>query len=286
MQRIYGRWYSTSAQHSPLFLLQVWLNTKAEKIMPVHLLPSQRVTWLLLISWLIHIFPQSTVNPSQPKKASQENIHKKGIPYTKDTLFLLHPALLLFLGLQQEWRGQGEEEVAKESVSASGNPQGLSFFCRRGYLKPRFSFSIPKFICLWYNKTYLQHFCNLSSTLLSSTPSCLLLPADEIQFANTSDFLNGEVNWSTDYYYLLTEFSLACFVQGSLPVLKEMPSVLKETSLQFILELGDFRTFSKADPFPRDVKWKTEPVERWGMGLQGKTFFPSSRSLRTIKYGS
>ena len=58
--------------------------------MPVHLLLPSRVTWLLLISRLLHIFPWSTVNPNQPKKTPQENTHRKGATLMKGTLFQLH----------------------------------------------------------------------------------------------------------------------------------------------------------------------------------------------------
>lgn len=58
-----------------------------------------------------------------------------------------------------------------------------------------FYFCIPEFTCLWHDKPYVQHFCNLSSTLLSCTPSCLLLPSGRIQFENTSQFLKGKLEY-------------------------------------------------------------------------------------------
>lgn len=54
-------------------------------------------------------------------------------------------------------------------------------------------------------------------------------------------------------------------------VLKQMLSVLREMTSEFILETGDFRVFNKADPFPRDVTWKENRV---GGKVMRERFFP------------
>lgn len=43
--------------------------------------------------------------------------------------------------------------------------------------------------------------CATSASHFRCTPSCLWLPSDTIQFENTPQFLNGEVNWSTGCYF-------------------------------------------------------------------------------------
>lgn len=67
--------------------------------MPMHLLLPLRVTWLLFISWLLHIFPQWT--PTKQRK------HPKKHP--PEGLFVLTaPVCSLLLGLQQDCGDKGK----------------------------------------------------------------------------------------------------------------------------------------------------------------------------------
>lgn len=116
---------------------------------------------LAAINQLLHIFLQSTVNLSQPKKTPQENIHKKRITSLKDTSFLLHPFFSLArtlarLGVKMGGRG-GKRE------------RHFFLFCRQELLKATNLFQCSQIYLLLF---YIQHFCNLGTRFsLKTLPS-------------------------------------------------------------------------------------------------------------------
>lgn len=135
------------------------------------LLPS-RVTQLLLISWLLHIFPEDS-EPQPTKK-----IHPNNIPTRKGS----HSGRVLFFQLHLP------------SHCCWGSSRTGSARERRFKAESFFYFCVPEFSCLCHDQPYTQHFCNISHALVSCTPSCFLLSSSRILLENTSQW-RSPISW-------------------------------------------------------------------------------------------
>lgn len=140
-----------------------WTQQKTKQNM--HLLLLVRVTWLLLINWLLHIFLQSTVNLCQPKKTSRENIHKKGITSLMDISFLLYPVFSLARALAR---------LGVKMGGRGGKRERLFFFwlCRQELLKAINLFQFPNLPTLVLHSVFLQLRQHASVWKHSPIPTC------------------------------------------------------------------------------------------------------------------